>query len=254
MRARAASTRKGRRAVRRALRRARRTQPVGAYGRIYGNARRVDRRLGGARGAQLGAVIATLEAIAQRGRLEASRMPALFLQLKRNTQYWPSKPYLASGDRVSFRGSELLFEYYPGQGLQIQPLGNFGKANGMISSCLGIFDAPCEREAVRRLLTEMSEIAVDRGGFITWEYFFSFGGGTPPWISGMAQGTGIQALSRGANLLGEPAFNETARRRSAPSRRARPRGSAPAGRTAASTTSSTRSRAGCTSSTPSPRP
>ena len=216
LRARAASTRRGARVVGRSLRKARRTHRIGSadhgqYRRIYSRARRADRRLGGARGAQLTAVIATLEQIALHGRLTAARMPALFLQLQRNTEYWPSKPYLASGDRVSFRGSEMLFEYYPGQGLQIQPLGNFGKANGMVSSCLGIFDAPCEREGVRKLLDEMTAIAVDRGPFISWEYFFPFGGGGPPWISGMATATGIQALSRGANLLGEPRYNATAK-------------------------------------------
>jgi hypothetical protein len=210
-----ASTRRGARAVGRSLRKARRSRGIKmesyrTFRRVYNRARAVDRRLGGSRGAQLSSVIATLESIALQKRLIPSRMPALFLQLRRNTEYWPSKPYLASGDRVSFRGSEMLFEYYPGQGLQIQPLGNFGKANGMISSCLGIFDAPCEREGVRILLDEMSEIAVDRGPFISWEYFFPFGGGSPPWISGMATATGIQALSRGANLLGEPKYNETA--------------------------------------------
>ena len=209
------SSRRGARAVRKALRKARRASRAARtdsvrYRRIYRRARRLDRRLGGTRGAQLASVIGTLERIALRKRLTTSRMPALFLQLRRNMQYWPSKPYLAAGDRVSFRGSEMLFEYYPGQGLQIQPLGNFGKANGMISSCLGIFDAPCSLEGVRKLLDEMSEIATTRGNFLTWEYYFYFGGGSPPWISGMAQGTGIQALSRGANLLGEPGFNETA--------------------------------------------
>ncbi|HET8953400.1 MAG TPA: D-glucuronyl C5-epimerase family protein, partial [Solirubrobacteraceae bacterium] len=41
-----------------------------------------------------------------------------------------------------------------------------------------------------------------------WEYYFSFGGGTPPWISGMTQGTAIQALARGSRV-----FRGTTRRR-----------------------------------------
>ena len=80
---------------------------------------------------QLSSVIETLEAIARADQLDASRMPALFLQLQRNTEYWPSRPYPASGQRVSFAGSALIFQYYSGQGLQIQPLANFGKANGL---------------------------------------------------------------------------------------------------------------------------
>ena len=53
-----------------------------------------------------------------RGRLTASRMPALFLQLRRNRSYWPSKPFPADGDQLTFRGSELLYEYFTGRGLQ----------------------------------------------------------------------------------------------------------------------------------------
>ena len=59
----------------------------------------------------------------------------------------------------------------------------------------------------------MTALAVQRGrSFIAWEYLFYFGGGTPPWMSGMAQATGIQALGRAATLLGEPKYLETARR------------------------------------------
>ena len=42
---------------------------------------------------QLNSVIEILEAIARAGQLDASRMPALFLQLDRNTEYWPNRPY-----------------------------------------------------------------------------------------------------------------------------------------------------------------
>ena len=59
----------------------------------------------------------------------------------------------------------------------------------------------------------MTKLAVKRGrSFIAWEYLFYFGGGTPPWMSGMAQATGIQALGRAAKLLDEPKYLETARR------------------------------------------
>ena len=47
--------------------------------------------------------------------------------------------------------------------------------------------------------------------FIAWEYAFAFGGGSPPWMSGMAQATGIQALARAAKLLDEPRYLDIAR-------------------------------------------
>jgi hypothetical protein len=58
----------------------------------------------------------------------------------------------------------------------------------------------------------MVALASDRGGFTAWEYFFAFGGGTPPWISGLAQGTAIQALTRGSQLLTDPKYVAVARR------------------------------------------
>jgi D-glucuronyl C5-epimerase C-terminus len=48
-----------------------------------------------------------------------------------------------------------------------------------------------------------------RGTFTAWEYFFAFEGGAPPWMSGMAQGTGIQALSRAYALTGVTRYSDT---------------------------------------------
>jgi hypothetical protein len=131
-------------------------------------------------------------------------MPALFLILQRNTQYWPKKPFPRNRDRVTFRRSELVFEYYAGKGLQLQPLVNFKQANIMHGACVKGGGQPCRRAGLARLLREMIKTSSRRGGFRTWEYYFSFGGGAPPWISGMAQATGIQALARASQLLGDP--------------------------------------------------
>jgi hypothetical protein len=139
-------------------------------------------------------------------------MPVAFLQLERNRQYWPRLPYPASRDEVSFRGSQILFVYFPGEGLQLHPLSTFKKANALHGFCER-GEASCDEAALRRILDEMTALAVKRGhNFIAWEYLFYFGGGTPPWMSGMAQATGIQALGRAAQLLGEPQYAETARR------------------------------------------
>lgn len=174
------------------------------YRSQYSRALRTRRGLSGPRRAQLGSQIETLEAIARADRLDASRMPALFLQLRRNTEYWPSRPYPGHGTRIEFAGSELVFQYYAGYGLQIQPLANFGKANALWR------DGRVDR--LRALLDELVAIASRRGKFTTWEYWFTFGGGRPPWMSAMAQGTAIQALSRASELLAEPSYLSVARR------------------------------------------
>jgi hypothetical protein len=134
-----------------------------------------------------------------------------FLQLRRNRQYWRAYPYPAVGDQVSFRGSEVLFQYFAGQGLQLHPLSTFKKANNLHGACER-YESGCDPERLRRLLDEMIGLAARRSRrFIAWEYMFSFGGGSPPWISGMAQATGIQALGRAADLLREPRYEEVAR-------------------------------------------
>ena len=213
-----ASSLRGRRAVGRVLRKARRKHSISRtrfnrYVRIYRKARRVRRALRGARGRQLGYVIASLERLALRSLLIPSRMPSWFAQVQRNTAYWPHKPFPGSGDFVSFGRSEVLYRYFPGRGLQLHPLGTFKRANLIHGACKGVVDAPCSKTRLRRLLDEMARFAVRRSKrWIAWEYIFDFGGGSPPWISGMAEATGIQALGRAAVLLGRPRYARIARK------------------------------------------
>ena len=51
------------------------------------------------------------------------------------------------------------------------------------------------------MLDELLPLAAERAGGLAWEYYFSFGGGRPPWVSGLAQGTAVQALARAAARL-----------------------------------------------------
>jgi hypothetical protein len=208
---------RGYQAVIRSLLLAKRTHKISAaryrgYVRDYRRARSVRRRLRGSRGSQLGYVIASIEGIALRKRLTSSRLPSVFLTLRRNTQYWPHMRFPAAKDQLTFRGSQILFQYYPGRGLQIQQLSTFKKANLMHGACTGAVNAPCDKRGLQSLLDEESRLAVRRSPkFIAWEYLFEFDGGSPPWISGMADATAIQALGRAAKLLGRPQYLKTAR-------------------------------------------
>jgi hypothetical protein len=161
----------------------------------YYDAKRTARQLHGTRRTELNAVIATIDDIARRGRLTRSRVAPLWLTLQRNVEWWTTGPLLSSGQRTGFDGSELVWQYYPGQGLQIQWLGTFGKLNWL---------ARYKRyDARTTLLTdEVLGLASDRAGGLAWEYLFRFDGGAPPWVSSLAQGTGLQALSRAASRLG----------------------------------------------------
>jgi hypothetical protein len=160
--------------------------------------------LSGTRRAELGAVIATTDAMAAGGRFSPSRLEPIFQTLARNSEWWSEGDLLTSGQRVSFNGSRLIWQYYPGQGIQLQMLANFGHANALWSAR--------RRTRLRELLGELVPLAADRGGFPAWEYYFRFGGGAPPWTSGLSQGTAVQSLGRAGVLLGDPALTDLAAR------------------------------------------
>jgi hypothetical protein len=200
------------------------------YRSAYSKALHARNRAGGRNRRELGAVIGTLQSIAARGKLTGGRMPALFLQLDRNRQFWHGRPNFPvrtdlevdpchgppsnnpAGARIVFGRDPLVFQYYPGQGLQIQPLANFGLANGLITHCRHD-PTTCDRATIRKLLDELVAIRSRRGSFVTWEYYFYFGGGVPPWTSGMSSGTAIQALARGSqkSILDKKSYLKVAR-------------------------------------------
>lgn len=166
------------------------------YG-AYLAAKRSLGRLGGTRRAELGAVLANVQAFAAAGDFTPSRLPALFLTLERNRQWWTTEPLLANGARVSFAPSRIVWQYYAGQGIEIQWLATFGKANAYYLS-------GHENANLRQLLREVLPLAARRAGGIAWEYEFRFDGGRPPWTSGLSQGTALQALSRAYARFKEP--------------------------------------------------
>jgi D-glucuronyl C5-epimerase C-terminus len=163
---------------------------------ILADVRRALRGLEGARKVELAGVLAAVQGMAARGSLRASRLYPLFLTLRRNREWWSTEPLLGSGQRVTFDGSELIWQYVPGQGLQLHPLANFGRLNAYAKGS--------RRNNARNalLLDELMSVAVPRGGGLAWEYYFTFDGGRPPWVSSLAQGTGLQAIARSARKLG----------------------------------------------------
>jgi D-glucuronyl C5-epimerase C-terminus len=168
----------------------------------YKRARRAYRALTGTRRVEMRGALRNVEAVAASRELTPSRLEPLFLTLQRNMEYWSAGPLIANGRRVTFTGSRLVWQYYRGQGLAIQPLANWGKANSLANAR--------RRSRLRRLLGELVPLVSYRGGSPTWEYYFAFGRGAPPWTSAMSQGTAIQALGRAAALLEDASYRELA--------------------------------------------
>ncbi|TMK39275.1 MAG: hypothetical protein E6G56_11300 [Actinobacteria bacterium] len=108
--------------------------------------------------------------------------------------------------RVVFTGSGVVFEYYPGMGLQLQVNGTFGAADALAHQ-----GTPSSLERARRLLDEMLPLISSRDGLATWEYAFPFEAGKPPWTSALSQGTAIEAYTTVAAKLHRPDYLAVAR-------------------------------------------
>jgi D-glucuronyl C5-epimerase C-terminus len=163
-----------------------------------------ERRLRGTRASELEAVIENLHDIAVAGKLTSGRLPVLFQILDDNRQWWTSGPIPNSGQYVEFAGSQLVWEYYPGQGIQLQVLATFGKADGLYTA------GAADYSQMQQVLAQMIPLAVNRGGGPVWEYYFHFDGGNPPWTSAMSQGTAIEALTRAYEASQNPSYLQVA--------------------------------------------
>lgn len=177
------------------------------YDRALGDFKRASelaRKLTGARRVALSGVVADLEGMATRGAVDASRLPALMATLEANIRWWSTGPLLSSGARVTLSGSGLVWQHYPGHGIQIQWLGTWGKANGLWA------DKQHDTQ-FGDLVSEAVSLAGNRAGGIGFEYLFPFDGGNPPWVSGLAQGTALTALVRAGARFKDPEYYAAAR-------------------------------------------
>ncbi len=170
-----------------------------SYYATYTAAKRSLGRLSGTRQTELSAVMANVQAMAAAGYLTASRAPVIFLTLEKNELWWTTRSLLSGEVRVSFPPSKIIWEHYPGQGIEIQWLATFGEGNGYYLS-------GHENSNLRQLVEEVIPLATKRAGGIAWEYMFKFDGGSPPWTSGLSQGTALQVMSRSWSRFKEPAF------------------------------------------------
>ena len=162
----------------------------------FNAAKRAAKRLprGTTRKSELTGVVGMVEGIAARKRLTGPRLVPLWLTLDTQPRLLDDHTFGPSTRRISFPGSQLVWQYFPGQGLQFHPLANFAKLNALWSSK--------DDEAADQMLDELLALRVPRAGGVAWEYDFAFGGGQPPWVSGLAQGTGVQSMARVAKRLG----------------------------------------------------
>ncbi len=173
--------------------------------RLYNQGKIAARHLRGRAQTNMRGVLANLTSLARRHLLGGRAYPA-FLILQRNIEwFWQErKGSMAFGTRTTFPGSQLIYEFYPGAGWQLQPLANFGKINGLLK-----LRHP-KAGQIESYANEMLQTAVTRHGFLAFEYYFPWSGGRPGWVSGMATATGMQALSTLAKRDGDARYSDAA--------------------------------------------
>ena len=120
-RAEAAATRRARSTRRRTTPTARSTPTSSA---------RVKRLTGARRSELAGRAARPSRGSPRAAQLRAARLYPLLPHARSATrEWWTTRRCWRTAQRVTFAGSELVWQYVPGQGLQLHPLANFGKLN-----------------------------------------------------------------------------------------------------------------------------
>jgi hypothetical protein len=87
----------------------------------------------------------------------------------------------------------IVYRYFAGRCFEFHPLAEFGALNARVSAG----DALGAERLARALIAR----GVGQSNGAVWEYYFDFGGGRAPWLSGMAQVVAAQAFARAATLV-----------------------------------------------------
>ncbi|HJQ50534.1 MAG TPA: D-glucuronyl C5-epimerase family protein [Gaiellaceae bacterium] len=150
---------------------------------------RLARGLPPARGVH---VEVALEQIGVLGKgLTAPRATAVFGQLRANDDWFARRTAPKNGTDIT-DADGIVYRYFPGRCFEFHPLANVSALNARV--------AAKDVAGAQRLAGALEARAVPRFGGMTWEYYFPFGG-SPPWVSGMAQAVGAQAFARAAALV-----------------------------------------------------
>lgn len=161
---------------------------------------RAVRSLGGARGQAVAAARAGVLAIARRGELTPSRVRGAIASVHATTWVMQHRSWPSYGDRVRIPGDAAVYGYYPGHGMQLQPLHSFTRGNTLWMQ--GRYDEMAE------VADRMIELSSFRSGYRTWEYYFDWQGSSGPWNSAMSQAAALQFFARAWSTTGNEACRE----------------------------------------------
>ena len=147
----------------------------------YADARRLLRKLAGTRRRALRPCSRTSTRSPRAATLTASRLPALFETVARNRQWWASGPLLRYGQRVSFAAARSSGSTTPARGCRSSGSGRSARQRAVEDEATTPTCARCS--------TRLSLAARAPAGS-RWSTSSTSTAATPPWASGLAQGTG----------------------------------------------------------------
>ena len=113
-------------------------------------------KLSGIRATELGYTVGAVRNLAAARMLTADRLRPTFLILRQNVRFWKTEPVPASGFRTTFGRDPVIFQYYPGRGLQVQPLASWGRANAIAGSCLAAMRSRTTKDTCRTAILTRS--------------------------------------------------------------------------------------------------
>jgi hypothetical protein len=103
-----------------------------------------------------------------------------------NTRYLGSSAMPPDGANI-LDADGVVYRAFAGHGLEFHPLGNFARLNRLLTDGDDTDAAYLAAALIGR--------AIPRHGALTWEYYFPFDGGYPPWTSGMVQAVAARAFA-----------------------------------------------------------
>jgi hypothetical protein len=158
---------------------------------VIANAVHLARVLPRSRGERVEVALAQVGALGR--RLTTPRALAVFGQLRANDAYFARHGVPPGGTDIT-DADGIVYRYFAGRCFEFHPLADFSALNARV--------AAKDVAGTQRLAAALMARAVaPPGGGLGWEYYFSFGGGRPPWTSGMAQSVAAQAFTRAAALV-----------------------------------------------------
>ncbi|MEO6867199.1 MAG: D-glucuronyl C5-epimerase family protein [Gaiellales bacterium] len=162
-----------------------------ASARAARNARTLTRR------ATIRGVRTQTTSLARRKLLTPERVEPALLSVKATTWVMLRGSYPSHEQTVTIPGEPLVFKFYSGRGVQLQPFETLKQGMREINA-----KTP-NVEKAREIADRLLDLHVRRGSSYIWEYYFAFGGPDRPWTSSISQALATEFFWRVGMLAPE---------------------------------------------------